>query len=90
MTEQSSGAGAARQQGAQAQGNPLGTDEAAMLAQGIELGTEWVRKSSVQVKAWAEEHPGQALLVALGAGFVLGKLLFGGRREKVDLGLDLD
>ncbi len=53
-----------------------------MFAQGARLGTEWVRKTSVQVKAWAEDNPGQAVLVALGAGFLLGKLLFGRRREK--------
>jgi hypothetical protein len=46
--------------------------------QGIELGREWVQQATVKVAAWAEENPGQMVLVGLGLGFVIGKLFFSG------------
>jgi ElaB/YqjD/DUF883 family membrane-anchored ribosome-binding protein len=50
--------------------------DAAVFARGVAAGREWARKSTQRALAWMEDHPGQALLVAVGAGFVLGKLLF--------------
>lgn len=41
------------------------------FAQGMQLGQVAARR----VAAWAEENPGQMLLVGLGLGFVIGKLL---------------
>jgi hypothetical protein len=50
--------------------------DAALFTRGVAAGREWARKSTQRALAWMEDHPGQALLVAMGAGFVLGKLLF--------------
>ena len=46
------------------------------LAQGIAAGREWARKASQQTMDWIEGHPGEALLAAVGAGFLLGQILF--------------
>ena len=48
---------------------------------GIELGKEYVQQASVKLAAWAEENPGQMLLVGLFAGFLVGKLFLSPRRE---------
>jgi ElaB/YqjD/DUF883 family membrane-anchored ribosome-binding protein len=48
----------------------------AAFARGVDAGREWARRSTQRALAWIEDHPGQALLLAVGAGFVLGKLLF--------------
>ena len=49
--------------------------------QGIELGKEYVQQASVKLAAWAEENPGQMLVVGLFAGFLVGKLFLSPRRE---------
>ena len=46
------------------------------LAHGIAAGREWARKASQRTMDWIEGHPGEALLVAVGAGFLLGQILF--------------
>ena len=46
------------------------------LAHGIAAGREWARKASQRAMDWIEGHPGEALLVAVGAGFLLGQILF--------------
>jgi hypothetical protein len=50
--------------------------DAALFGRGVAAGREWARKRTQRALAWMDDHPGGALLVALGAGFVLGKLLF--------------
>ena len=42
-----------------------------VFAQGIQLGQVAARRMA----AWAEENPGQMLVVGLGLGFLVGKLL---------------
>ncbi len=51
---------------------------------GLVVGRQATERALRRVAAWAEEHPGQMLLVGLGLGFVLGKLLMG-RRRTIDL-----
>ena len=46
------------------------------LGRGIAAGREWARKGRQLTLDWIEDHPGQALLIAIGAGFVLGQILF--------------
>ncbi|HYR21033.1 MAG TPA: hypothetical protein VEQ15_16160 [Myxococcales bacterium] len=46
------------------------------FGEGLAAGREWARKATQRTLDWIEGHPGQALLIALGAGFVLGGLLF--------------
>lgn len=46
------------------------------LGRGIAAGREWARRGTQLTLDWIEDHPGQALLIALGAGFVLGQILF--------------
>jgi hypothetical protein len=48
--------------------------------EGVELGRQYAGIAARRVAAWAEENPGQLILVGLAAGFVLGKLLFRPRR----------
>ena len=50
------------------------------FGQGIAAGREWARKATQRTLDWIEGHPGQALLMAAGAGFVLGQILFQRRR----------
>jgi ElaB/YqjD/DUF883 family membrane-anchored ribosome-binding protein len=50
------------------------------FGQGIAAGREWARKATQRTLDWVEGHPVQALLIAAGAGFVLGQLLFRRRR----------
>jgi ElaB/YqjD/DUF883 family membrane-anchored ribosome-binding protein len=49
--------------------------DAALLAQGIEVGREWARSALQKTMAWIDENPGSALLCAAAAGFVVGKLV---------------
>ena len=44
--------------------------------QGLAAGREWARKATQRTLDWIEGHPGEALLVAVGAGFLLGQVLF--------------
>jgi len=65
------------------------TEEAARAFQrGVELGREYAETALRRAAAWAEENPGQLLLVGVAAGFVLGKLLLprrrGGPAEELD------
>jgi len=53
-----------------------GAADMAAFQQGLAAGREWARKASQRTLAWIEENPGQALLIALGAGFIAGQLLF--------------
>ena len=56
------------------------------LGQGLAAGREWARRATQRSMDWIEGHPGQALLIAVGAGFVLGEILFRrGRRVDEDL-----
>lgn len=78
MNPQIPGQAPQAQDGAAATAQPS-AEEA--FQQGIELGKEYVQQATVKLAAWAEENPGQMLLVGLAAGFVLGKLFFSPRRE---------
>ena len=46
------------------------------LERGVAAGREWTRRATQRTLGWIEEHPGQALLIALGAGFIIGQILF--------------
>jgi len=46
------------------------------FGEGVAAGREWARRATQRTLDWIEGHPGQALLIAVGAGFVLGGLLF--------------
>jgi hypothetical protein len=82
---------------AQAQSNtqlPIGSehktplqDEMEAFQEGIALGRQYADVAARRIAAWAEENPGQMLLVGVAAGFVLGKLLFRPRRIRIP---DLD
>ncbi|HKC61524.1 MAG TPA: hypothetical protein VKB92_15670 [Myxococcales bacterium] len=50
------------------------------FGQGIAAGREWARRATQRSLDWIEGHPGQALLIAVGAGFVAGQLFFRRRR----------
>lgn len=69
-------------------------DEVEAFQHGIEIGRQYADVARRRVAAWAEEHPGQMLLIGLAGGFVLGKLLFHPRakvKKKLDLSdLELD
>jgi hypothetical protein len=55
-------------------------EEAQAFQRGLEIGREYAEIAVRRIGAWAEEHPGQVLLAGLGAGILLGKLLFPRRR----------
>jgi hypothetical protein len=61
--------------------------EDAAFQRGLTLGKEYAGTAVRRIGAWAEENPGQILMVGLAAGFVLGKLLFPRRRPVIE---DLD
>jgi hypothetical protein len=46
------------------------------LGRGLAAGREWTRWATQRTLDWIEGHPGPALLIALGAGFVVGQILF--------------
>jgi len=46
------------------------------LERGVAAGREWTRRATQRTLDWIEGHPGQALLIALGAGFLFGQILF--------------
>jgi ElaB/YqjD/DUF883 family membrane-anchored ribosome-binding protein len=48
----------------------------AAFEQGMAASREWARKATQRTLDWIEEHPGGALLIALGAGFLVGQLFF--------------
>jgi hypothetical protein len=52
-----------------------------MFEQGLAMGREWAQTALDRTRRWAQENPGQFLLVGIAAGFVVGKLLFGSRRD---------
>jgi hypothetical protein len=54
--------------------SPGGRSEA--LVRGVAAGREWTRRATQLTLDWIEDHPGQALLIAIGAGFVVGQILF--------------
>jgi hypothetical protein len=56
------------------------------LASGMESTANWVRNANVDdmksgVERQVRENPGRALLVAVGVGYLLGKLFRGGRQQ---------
>jgi hypothetical protein len=60
--------------------DPVMNDLADTLANGIKSSADWVREADLDklkegVVKQVKEHPGRTLLVALGAGFLLGKAL---------------
>ncbi|MFL5311321.1 MAG: hypothetical protein ACJ79H_12795 [Myxococcales bacterium] len=57
----------------------------AAFEQGLAAGREWARKASQRTMDWIEGHPGEALLIALGAGFLLGQVLFRRRPAPVEV-----
>ncbi len=63
-------------------------EEAGAFQRGVAAGLEYADTAARRVAAWVEEHPGQALLAGLAAGFLLGKLLFRRRRRRVIEELD--
>lgn len=44
--------------------------------EGVALGRQAAQLAVRKLAAWAEENPGQLVLVGLAAGFVLGRFLF--------------
>jgi ElaB/YqjD/DUF883 family membrane-anchored ribosome-binding protein len=60
---------------------PAMQEDDALFVRGLDAGREWARRSTQRALAWIEDHPGQALLVAIGAGFVVGKLLLAPRQR---------
>ena len=46
------------------------------LGRGVAAGREWTRWATQRTLDWIEGNPGQALLIALGAGFLIGQILF--------------
>jgi hypothetical protein len=50
---------------------------------GLLAGREYADTAMRRLAAWTEEHPGQALLAALAAGFVLGKIFLRRRPRRV-------
>ena len=50
------------------------------FSSGVAAGREWARKATQRTLDWIEGHPGQALLIAAGMGFLIGQILF--RRER--------
>jgi ElaB/YqjD/DUF883 family membrane-anchored ribosome-binding protein len=46
------------------------------LERGVAAGREWTRRATQRTLNWVEGHPGQALLIALAAGLVIGQILF--------------
>lgn len=54
--------------------------------QGLAAGREWARKATQRTLDWVEGHPGEAVLIAIGAGFLLGQVLFrrGSAGEEVE------
>jgi ElaB/YqjD/DUF883 family membrane-anchored ribosome-binding protein len=58
------------------------------LGEGVAAGREWARKATQRTLDWIEGHPGQALLIAVGAGFVVGALLFRRRVRAEEEGRD--
>ena len=57
----------------------------AAFEQGVAAGREWARKATQRTLDWIEGHPGQALLIAAGAGFLLGQILFRRRPRPEEL-----
>jgi hypothetical protein len=57
-------------------------ETAEMFQQGMELGKVWAKKASDGLTVWAAKNPEQVVLAGLATGFVLGKLLFGGKRRE--------
>jgi hypothetical protein len=60
-------------------------EDLAMLAEGMVAGREWMRSALQKTMAWVEENPGAALICAVGAGFIAGKLLLRRPRTLEDL-----
>ena len=60
-------------------------EEIEAFQQGIEIGRKYADVGRRKVAAWAEEHPGQLILAGIAGGFILGKLLFGRRRNRINL-----
>ena len=56
--------------------------------QGLDAGRDFAQLAVRRAAAWAEENPGQFLLVGLATGFVLGQLLFYRRRTASDRAAD--
>jgi ElaB/YqjD/DUF883 family membrane-anchored ribosome-binding protein len=44
--------------------------------QGLAAGREWARRATQRTMDWIEGHPAEALLIAVGAGFLVGQVLF--------------
>ena len=59
-------------------------EQARTFERGLEAGREYAETALRHLAAWSEEHPGQALLAALAAGFLLGKILFRRRRTVIE------
>lgn len=58
------------------------------LERGVVAGREWTRRATQRTLDWVEGHPGQALLIALAAGFVIGQILFRTARPEREEALD--
>lgn len=63
--------------------SPPGAGQAQAFQRGLLFGREYADTAARRIAAWTEEHPGQALLAGLAAGFLLGKLLLRKRRRLV-------
>jgi hypothetical protein len=63
---------------------PGDEEQAQAFQRGLALGREYAETAARRIGAWAEEHPGQLLLAGLGAGILLGKLLFPRRRRVIE------
>lgn len=58
------------------------------LERGVAAGREWTRRATQRTLDWVEGHPGQAVLIALAAGFVIGQILFRTARPDREEALD--
>jgi hypothetical protein len=65
-------------------------EEIEAFREGVELGRRYADVARRRVAAWAEEHPGQLILVALAGGFIAGKLWFRPRRKADLAGLEVE
>ena len=51
-----------------------------VMEERLAAGREWARKATQRSLDWIEGHPGQALLIAVAFGFVIGQIAFRPRR----------
>lgn len=63
---------------------PVPEGDAEAFRRGMGRSQELAADIRRRLGAWAEENPGQVVLVGLAAGFLLGKMLFRPQRIELD------